>query len=138
MIDPILIVIMVIMAILLFYVSIYLLALYCHPEDAGFGTSCICKIIVVTQFLNSFINQIIGLATSWGQILFLSLDISNTRDKAGLNMDLAWMIIYIITFSLIIGIIPMAIFFYETDEDKPIVILYVIHTLVCQSLYNNL
>lgn len=51
MIDPVLIVIMVIMAILLFYVSVYLLALYCHPDDAGFGTSCICKIIVVNSLL---------------------------------------------------------------------------------------
>jgi hypothetical protein len=51
----------------------------------------------------------------------LALDINNTREKAGLDMDLAWMIIYIITFSLIVGLIPIAIFFYETDEDKPFV-----------------
>jgi hypothetical protein len=36
-------------------------------------------------------------------------------------MNLCWMIVYIITFSLIVVIIPFAIFFYETDEDKPFV-----------------
>jgi LMBR1 domain-containing protein 1 len=47
MVDPVLIVVMVILAVLLLYVSVYLLALYCHPDDGGFGASLICKLIVV-------------------------------------------------------------------------------------------
>ena len=34
-------------AILIFIISFYLLALYCHPDDKEFGASLICKIIVV-------------------------------------------------------------------------------------------
>jgi LMBR1 domain-containing protein 1 len=45
--DVVLIIMIVVVSLLLIYVNVYLLALYCHPDDAGFGTSCICKILVV-------------------------------------------------------------------------------------------
>jgi LMBR1 domain-containing protein 1 len=37
----------VIISVLIFIVSFYLLALYCHPEDKEFGASLICKIVVI-------------------------------------------------------------------------------------------
>lgn len=51
----------------------------------------------------------------------LSLDVTNTRNDSGLNMELCWIIIYISVFVMLIFLIPIAIFFYESDEDKPIV-----------------
>jgi hypothetical protein len=34
-------------AIILIIGDIYLLAYYCHPDDRGFGSALICKIVVV-------------------------------------------------------------------------------------------
>jgi hypothetical protein len=45
--DVVLIIMMCIISLLLLYVNLYLLALYCHPEDGGFGSSCVSKVIVV-------------------------------------------------------------------------------------------
>ena len=45
--DIFLLIVVIIVGVLLLYVNIYLLALYCHPEDGGFGASLICKIVVV-------------------------------------------------------------------------------------------
>lgn len=52
--DVFLIIIVCILGLVLMYVNIYILALYCHPEDGGFGSSFLCKIIVV-----------LGLTLSW-------------------------------------------------------------------------
>jgi LMBR1 domain-containing protein 1 len=45
--DVVLIIMIIVVSLLLLYVNVYLLALYCHPEDGGFGASLILKIIVV-------------------------------------------------------------------------------------------
>ena len=45
--DVLLIIMICVVSLLLLYVNIYLLALYCHPEDGGFSASLMCKIIVV-------------------------------------------------------------------------------------------
>ncbi len=41
-------------------VSFYVMAIYCHPEDKGFGASIFCKVLVVYSFSNIFknINQL--------------------------------------------------------------------------------
>lgn len=31
-------------------VSFYVMAIYCHPEDKGFGASIFCKVLVVLRF----------------------------------------------------------------------------------------
>lgn len=108
--DAFLIVVTVLLFLLLAYISIYLLALYCHPQDAGFGASLFCKLLVVLGFI-----------FTWSQILLLTIDISNSRYQSGLDMYLAWTIFYVSMFVLLVVLIPFAIFFYETDEDKPLV-----------------
>lgn len=45
--DVVLIIMIVVVGLLLLYVNLYLLALYCHPEDGGFGASLLSKIVVV-------------------------------------------------------------------------------------------
>lgn len=39
-------------AFFLMIVSIYILAVYCHPEDSGFGSNLWCKILVVNKKCN--------------------------------------------------------------------------------------
>lgn len=51
----------------------------------------------------------------------LALDVANERSSAGLDMKLCWMIIYISVFVALVFFIPSAIFYYESDEEKPFV-----------------
>lgn len=37
----------IVLGTLLLVVNIYLLAYFCHPDDRGFGSALICKIVVV-------------------------------------------------------------------------------------------
>jgi len=52
--DTFLIIVTIIMSIILFIVSFYILALYCHPDDKGLGSHILLKFLVV-----------IGLSLSW-------------------------------------------------------------------------
>jgi LMBR1 domain-containing protein 1 len=52
--------------IVLFGVNIYLLALYVHPDDKGWGNALYCKILVV-----------IGLTLCQAQALMVPLDVAN-------------------------------------------------------------
>ncbi|KRX00407.1 hypothetical protein PPERSA_03628 [Pseudocohnilembus persalinus] len=109
--DWFLIFLIIVFSLLLIIVSIYILAIYCHPDDGGFGQSIWCKILVV-----------LGLCMSWGQLLLLPLDIANSRGTGGgIDMELLWSIIYYTIFALLGFFIPQAIFYYESDEDKPLV-----------------
>lgn len=45
--DIFLLVASIVMAFVLFLSSFYLLAVYCHPDDKGFGSGNYCKVIVV-------------------------------------------------------------------------------------------
>jgi LMBR1 domain-containing protein 1 len=97
----------IVLSVLLLIMNIYLLAYYCHPEDNGFGSSLICKIVVV-----------LGMTLSWAQVLMLPLDVSNTRGfGGGIRMDIFWIVIYISTAVTILVIIPALTFYYETDPD---------------------
>jgi uncharacterized membrane protein YkgB len=53
----------------------------------------------------------------------LSLDITNARHLYGLDMHLCWMIIYISVFVMLVFLIPVSIFYYETDDEKPFVFI---------------
>lgn len=110
MVDAFLIVITVVLAVVLIFSSFYLLVLYCHPDDGGWGTSLFCKIIVIA-----------GMTLSWAQVLVLPLDVSNARNSAGLDMTTFWYIIYMLVAIMVSIIIPFAQFMYETDDEKPIV-----------------
>lgn len=47
MIDVFMLVLTIVLGILLVLANVYLLAYYCHPDDRGFGSALICKIVVV-------------------------------------------------------------------------------------------
>jgi hypothetical protein len=45
--DVLMIVFICLISVALIITNIYLLAYYCHPDDRGFGSALICKIVVV-------------------------------------------------------------------------------------------
>jgi LMBR1 domain-containing protein 1 len=105
--DVFMIVMTCVLAVLLLIVNIYLLAYYCHPDDRGFGSSLICKVVVV-----------MGMTLSWAQVLMLPLDVSNARSfGGGIRMDLFWEIVYLATAVMVLIIIPALTFWYESDPD---------------------
>ena len=65
--DVLLIISCIIISVLLFVVNFYILVIYSHPDDRGWGVSLFCRILVI-----------VGLTLSWAQVLMLPLDVSNT------------------------------------------------------------
>ena len=64
--DALLLIIVIVLSVLLLLFSFYILALYCHPDDKGWGTSLYCKILVI-----------MGFTLTWAQVLLLPLDAAN-------------------------------------------------------------
>lgn len=98
----------IIIGVLLVFANIYILGVYCHPEDNGFGANLLCKITVV-----------VGLTLCWGQVLLVPLDVSNSRGYgSGFNMEIMWYVVYISVLVFLAFLIPVLSFYYESDEDK--------------------
>ena len=49
MIDIFMLVMIIILGLLLLVTNIYLLAYYCHPDDRGFGSGLLCKLVIVNK-----------------------------------------------------------------------------------------
>lgn len=59
----------------------------------------------------------------WSMALTLPFDVANNHfgpDHGGFNMKAMWYAVYISSIVMIGVLLPLAMFFYETDEDKPI------------------
>lgn len=123
------------------------MALYCHPEDKGFGASIFCKVLVVNliQIINYYnylyyflcigLRISIGLVTSFNVtyrcgkckvkifIIYyiINCNKSNFRLTEQLNMKLYWDIIYMAIAIFTVILLPFAILFYESDPDKTLV-----------------
>jgi LMBR1 domain-containing protein 1 len=104
--NGLLIALAIIFVFILLAINIYILALYVHAEDKGFGTALYCKILVV-----------LGLTLCQAQALLVPLDVANDSliVTDGLNMQSFWYFIYIIVLIFICALLPFALFFYETD-----------------------
>lgn len=66
--DAFLIIVCIIIAILMMIVNFYLLVIYSHPDDRGWGVSLYCRGLVL-----------VGFTLSWAQVLMLPLDVANTK-----------------------------------------------------------
>lgn len=58
----------------------------------------------------------------WSMALTLPFDVANnhtTPSSGGFSMKAMWYAVYISTLIMIGALLPLAMFFYETDEDKP-------------------
>jgi LMBR1 domain-containing protein 1 len=98
-----LIVLIVIMSIVLLAINIYLLVLYIHPDDKGWGSALYCKILVI-----------LGLMLCQAQALMVPLDVANQSAviSTGMDMRAFWFFLYIIVLVFITVLIPYAIFLY--------------------------
>ncbi|CAG9321253.1 unnamed protein product [Blepharisma stoltei] len=108
--DAFLVALTIILAVVLLLSNFYFMIYYLDPSEKGFSDSWFCKILVL-----------FGLMLAWGQILTLPLDVSNTQGSGGgLDIDLLWQIIYMSVFSLVFALLPFAMFYYESDDEKPV------------------
>lgn len=95
------IIVTVVMILIIFGVSFYMIAIFCHSEEKAMGSSIVTKIIVV-----------LGLGLSWGQVLLIPLDVSNTNSNGGIDMQTFYNIVYIIILVYLAGISPFTMFLY--------------------------
>jgi len=97
------IILIIVFIIILLGVNIYILAMYCHPDDKGWGNVVYCKILVVA-----------GLTLCQAQALMVPLDVANQSAliSEGLNMEAFWAVVYIIVLVMVTILLPYALFFY--------------------------
>lgn len=111
MVDAWLIVVTVLTAAVMLALTVYVFYLYCHPDDNTFVMGWVAKVVVIA-----------ALAIVWGFILLLPLDVANSRGVGGgLNMDLAYQLMFILTFCFVGFVLPYTLFLYETDDEKPFI-----------------
>lgn len=100
---PLLIILIIVFVIILAGINIYILALYCHPDDKGWGNVVYCKILVV-----------VGLTLCQAQALMVPLDVANesaiSSDK--ISMFSFWTFLYITILIMISILLPYALFLY--------------------------
>jgi len=105
--NPYLIIVTVILCLLIIAGSIYILVYFQHPEDKN--VAWFPKIIVI-----------LGLSLSCFSILMLPLDVANTETPGPhggfKNMDVLWLVLYIVVAAMVVIVIPFAIFYYEAEE----------------------
>ena len=109
MVDAWLIIVTIIIAIVMIALNIYLFIIYCHPEDMNFGAGWFAKIIFL-----------LGSAVTWGFVLALPLDVANSRGLGGgMNIGLMYTILFLAYLVLLVLLMPLALFIYESDEEEP-------------------
>lgn len=65
--DLLLLIAAIVISLLLLAVSFYLLVVYVHTDDKGWGTAWYCKILVI-----------VAMILAWGQALMLPMDVANS------------------------------------------------------------
>jgi len=131
------IVILSLIAIILLISNLYLFVYYSNPDDNSACSGVISKIIVIA-----------AMNLSWIQLLLLPLDVTNSRGGGlGLNMDMAWIVVYIIIAALMILVLPIISAYNECDDDwtlwekfkysmcNSIVAIALVITLICVSFF---
>lgn len=91
----------------------------------------------------------VGFIIAEGCIVSLPLDVANTRTESNLDMKILWYVIFCTAMAFVVVVLPLGIFFYETDEDndfkmrlfsaiKKETILFIICTLLITLSYAGL
>lgn len=110
-----LVIVAIVVCVIVFISSIYLLVNYQHPDDAN--QAYFPKFVVV-----------FGLSIAMISILMLPADVANRHAcrhaiyngacNLTLPMKELWLAVYIVDAILVFFVIPFAMFFYEGDQDK--------------------
>ena len=95
------------MIIILCIVNLYIVAHYSHPMESSFGGSIFAKILIIAALL-----------IAQGEILILPLDVSNVQNDGELDMKGFWYTLTMTSAIFIFIILPIAMFFYETEGDE--------------------
>lgn len=93
--------------------------------------------------------KVVGFIIAEGCIVSLPLDVANTRTESNLDMKILWYVIFCTAMAFVVVVLPVGIFFYETDEEhdfkrrlfsavKSETILFVLCTLVITLSYAGL
>ncbi len=116
MVNVFLIIVAAIVAVLVLLFSLYLLVIFCHPEDKGLGQAVFPKIVIV-----------LGLSISIWTVLLFPLDVANAASCAAdiplsscdsqIPMEELWFALYIANSVLVFVVIPFTFFLYEADSD---------------------
>ena len=107
MVDAVTLIMIIIMAVALLITNVYILIYFSHPEDKDSVIGWILKGIVI-----------IGLTLAWCQVLMIPLDVSNNRTfGGGINMQLFWFIIFVLTLIYILVIFPISSSLYEAQDE---------------------
>ena len=107
MVDAVTLIMIIIMAVALLITNVYILIYFSHPEDKDSVIGWILKGIVI-----------IGLTLAWCQVLLIPLDVSNNRTfGGGINMQLFWSIIFVLTLIYILVIFPISSSLYEAQDE---------------------
>mmetsp|Transcript_49738 Transcript_49738/g.116190 ORF Transcript_49738/g.116190 Transcript_49738/m.116190 type:complete len:523 (+) Transcript_49738:52-1620(+) len=90
--------------------NLRLLTHYQQPEDSGFATSPICKVVIIAS-----------LTLAWMVNLLLPIDVRNSRPNPGfLDMAALWSAAFITLAVFLVLIVPAAMFYYEVEGDDTV------------------
>lgn len=107
MIDTWLIIVIIVCFLLMLLLNAFVLAYFLHPDDKGFINGLFEKLIIF-----------LGFAVLWTFVLLLPLDIANSRGAgSGLNIHLAYMVLFGVLLAFLLLILPWVSSFYESDSD---------------------
>jgi len=112
--DIFLIISILIAVAILAVVSFYLLVHFQHPDDKN--DAYFPKFVVLTGFVLAGCTVLLlplDVANNDG---YAGCDGYNTKVCGGLNMNLLWQIMYMITLVYLVFFIPFSVFFYEADD----------------------
>lgn len=105
MVEPFLIIVVIVMAVLVLFGVCLLVVIMGHPDDKN-----------VAWFPR--IITIFGLWLAFASILILPYDVANAKTAGGgVQVNILWQIVYITLAVLVGAIIPFAFFYYENDVD---------------------
>jgi len=109
MVDIFLLVFMVLWAVMAVLVNARMLFYYMLPHDRNLKRAVPIKLAII-----------LSLSVAWFLILMLPLDVRNAQaDTTALSLDMngAWMTLYILALVFLVGVIPPATFYYEVQDD---------------------
>jgi LMBR1 domain-containing protein 1 len=106
MVQPFMIIVVVVMAVLVLFAVCLLVVVMGHPDDKN--TAWFPRIVTI-----------FGLWLAFASILILPYDVANSKSSSGgVSVNILWQVAYITLAVMVGAIIPFAFFFYENDVDE--------------------
>mmetsp|Transcript_34221 Transcript_34221/g.72891 ORF Transcript_34221/g.72891 Transcript_34221/m.72891 type:complete len:538 (+) Transcript_34221:227-1840(+) len=105
--DVFLLIFVLVIIAMAIFANTKLLMYYQHPDDSGFGSSAISKVIIIAS-----------LTLAWMLNILLPVDVRNSRPRPGLiDMEVIWLIGFGTLAAFLVLIVPAAMFYAEVEGD---------------------